>query len=149
MQFKSDAEVWEVVRRFERCEFDLAEFDHGCHLAVGMAYLSVASFEEAMARMRRALEGFSGHHGKMGYHETMTRFWLLRLVEIGGEELWQRANGAISKLGDKNLIFEYYRREVLMSPEARERWILPHQLKPTGDEAIRTTEVMPLKSDAG
>jgi len=130
MRFRTDAEVWSVVEKFEQCEFSLAEFDHANHLAVGLAYLSESGFDEALTRMRSALKRFSGHHGKQGYHETITRFWLMKLAEIPGNgALWERVNRAAELLADKELIFQYYEREVLLSAEARERWVLPQRLK--------------------
>jgi hypothetical protein len=125
MKFATDEEIWGVVKKFESCQFELAEFDHAHHLAVGMAYLSTAGFDEALERMRHSLRRFSGHHGKQGYHETMTRFWLMKLAEVEGESLWCRANEAISRFGDKNLIYKHYERERLMSEEARLEWIAP------------------------
>ena len=128
MRFRSDAEVWSVVEKFEFCTFGLAEFDHAKHLAVGMAYLE-SGFDEAMRRMRASLRRFSAHHGKTGYHETITRFWLERLGEIrasfAGEELWALCNRAAERLGDKDLIFEYYDRDRLMSEEAKLTWVAP------------------------
>ena len=131
MRFRSDAEVWSVVEKFESCTFELAEFDHGRHLAVGMAYLSAESFEEAMRRMRASLQQFSAHHGKTGYHETITRFWLEQLREVRaseqGEELWALCNRAAERLADKELIFAYYSRELLTSADARENWVAPRR----------------------
>jgi len=129
--FRNDAEVLEVVHRFEACEFGLSEFDHAHHLTVGMAYLWESDVELAMGRMRTALRQFSGHHGKMGYHETLTRFWLLRLDEvrhqIPGSSLWEACNAALGSLWGKDLVYQYYERERLMSDEARQRWVEPQK----------------------
>ncbi len=128
-----DAEVWSFVEKFERCELELAEFDHADHLAVGMAYLSAAGFAEALARMRTSLQRFSAHHGKPyqeTYHETITRFWLMKLAEVSGPSLWERVNRAVETLGNKDLIFDFYDRETLMSAAARNQWVFPQRLKP-------------------
>jgi hypothetical protein len=135
MRFISDEEVWQVVDRFERCQYSLEEFDHCFHLAVGLAYLSRATFADATEQMRTSLQRFSTHHGKQGYHETITRFWLMKLSELQGGELWKRANEAASKL-DKTLIFEYYERDNLMNDEARQSWVSP-PLKPFLSETGR------------
>lgn len=125
MTFSCDEDVWRVVAKFEACEYSLVEFDHGRHLAVGLAYLSLGSAEEAMTRMRESLVRFSRHQGKMGYHETITRFWLERLAGIRGERLCQRANQALTALADKDLVFACYEHEVLMSEIARREWVPP------------------------
>lgn len=125
MTFQTEQEIWELVTKFERCELPLAAFDHALHLAVGMAYLSVAPFDGALARMRASLERFSAHHGKMGYHETITRFWLMKLAEVPGATLPERATAATTALANKDLIFAHYGREVLMGEKARREWVAP------------------------
>ncbi len=137
MRFQSNEGVWSVVEKLERCELELAEFDHANHLAAGMAYLSGGDFAEALAKMRTSLQRFSGHHGKQGYHETITRFWLMKLAEVEGRSLWERANQAAEVLADKGLIFQFYEREVLMGDEARAKWVEPQRLKPISVPALR------------
>jgi hypothetical protein len=117
------------VEKFEKCEFGLAEFDHALHLSVGIMYLNDLAFEEAMKRMRWGLVRFSGHHGKMGFHETITRFWLLQLEQVrrecDGMSLWETVNAAIERLGRKELLFEFYSREWVMSEDAKAGWVEP------------------------
>jgi hypothetical protein len=128
----TDAEILTLVDRLERCLLAKEEFHHRDHLAVATAYLYAADFETAMDRMRATLKRFAAHHGVNGlYHETLTRFWLV-IVEQEldrGVCLEQSVRKARERLGDKNLAFEYYTRERIDSPEAREKW-LPPDLKP-------------------
>ena len=65
-----------MVETFERCDFALAEFTHARHLTVACWYLCAFSREAALEHMRRGLQNFIAHHGKQGYHETITRFWM-------------------------------------------------------------------------
>jgi hypothetical protein len=133
-RFVNDEDVRAVVRRLEACTLELPEFHHANHLAVGLAYLQAADFEGAMQLMRASLQRFSAHHGKMGYHETITRFWLWKLQQLTeanpGLGLAKLCDLAALQLGNKELIFRYYDRERLMGPEARERWIPPHREAP-------------------
>jgi hypothetical protein len=128
----TDAEILTLVDRLERCLLAKEEFHHRDHLAVATAYLYAADFETAMDRMRATLKRFAAHHGVNGlYHETLTRFWLV-IVEQEldrGVCLEQSVRKARERLGDKDLAFEYYTRERIDSPEAREKW-LPPDLKP-------------------
>ena len=130
-RYETDAEVESVVRRFEQCEFALAEFNHTCHLAVGMAYLVRHDLPTALERLRDGLRRFSAHHGKMGYHETITRFWLLMLEEVRsanpGEPLWRLCNLAVATWGSPDVIYDYYDRERLMSDNARQQWVDPNK----------------------
>src|ERR1700758_3179547 len=61
--YESDAEVEEVVRRFESCGFAVQEFDHVAHLTVAVVYLTRFGECVAMDRMRESLLRFSRHHG--------------------------------------------------------------------------------------
>ena len=68
--------VREVVEKFERCEYAPQEFTHARHLTVACWYLCTLPEKEALDRMREGLLRFTTHHGKRGYHETITRFWI-------------------------------------------------------------------------
>ena len=125
--YSNHAELDEVVRRFENCEFAIHEFDHAAHLTVAVVYVARYGESAAMERMRDALIRFSRHHGKMGYHETITRFWL-RIIASEPQDsgpLHARANKIVRKYSDKELIFRYYTREQLMSDFARANWLEP------------------------
>ena len=126
-RYKSDAEVEEVVHRFECCEFAIDEFDHVSHLTVAVVYLARYGEAVAMDRMRESLLRFSRHHGRMGYHETITQFWL-RMVAAepaASQPLYLRANEIVSMFADKDLVFQYYTRERLMSDVAKKEWVEP------------------------
>lgn len=129
-RYETIEEIEAVVHSFERCEYGVHEFDHSKHMAVAAWYLRHFSFEGALGRMRCSLLRFTEHHGVKGYHETITRFWLELaagnlLVESAGRSLVEQVNELIRKYGDKNTLFDYYTREVVMSEEARERWVEP------------------------
>ncbi len=131
--YRDAADLAEVVRRFETCEFANTEFVHAAHLGVAVAYLSELPLEEAMARMRAALVGFSRHHGRMGYHETITRFWLVLVSQFlrahcAGLPAFEAANRVVAEYADKKLLFTYYSRDFVMSDEARARWVEPDLL---------------------
>lgn len=128
--FKTDREVWTLVERLEQCRLAPEEFGHRNHLAAGMAYLHVSgSVDEALARLRGTLLRYIAHLGKTGYHETLTRFWLLRLEELrlehAGKPLHRLCEIAADDLRDKDLVYAYYDRERLMSDEAKAGWVEP------------------------
>jgi hypothetical protein len=131
------AEIEEVVRRFESCEYQPEEFFHARHLTVAAWYFAHFDVKTAEERMRSGLMKFIRHHGKNGYHVTITEFWL-RMVERTlretgrGEELLSRVNRVIRQLNHKGLIYEYFRREKVDSPEAKAGWIEPDLKKLPG-----------------
>lgn len=124
----TDAEILTLVDRLERCLLGKEEFHHRDHLAAASMYLYSSDFESALERMRTTLKRFAGHHHVSGlYHETLTRFWLQQ-VEA---KLDRRLCLSVSvkkiqeQLGDKNLAFEYYSRELINSQEAKHKWLPP------------------------
>ena len=130
--YKSSAEIAEIVRKFEACEYGKQEFYHSMHLVVAAWYLANFQPEVALDRMRSALLRFTRHHGVTAYHETITRFWLLLVQNFLQTTLQQtplhaKVNELTRVFKDKNLLFEYYDRELVMSDEARHTWIEPNR----------------------
>lgn len=132
--YRTVAEIEEIVRRFETCQYKPEEFPHTKHVTVAAWYLSHEDKEAAKERMRLGLIRFVQHHGKNAFHETITQFWLrmvddhLRRDRSTGD-LISAINEIVSRLTDKNLIYEYYSRGRLDSPEAKAGWVEP-DLKP-------------------
>jgi hypothetical protein len=131
--YRNLGEVEAVVRKFESCEYGVKDFDHGKHLTVAAFYLCQFPLEEAMIQMRSSLLRFTKHHGVKGYHETITRFWLVlvaaHLQRSEGCNLADAVNGLAQLYRDKNTLFDYYTSEIVMSEQAREDWLVP-DLKP-------------------
>jgi hypothetical protein len=130
VKYKDERELEEVVKKFEHCEYGLAEFPHARHLTVAAWYLSRLPAAEAMAAMRRSLLRFTGHHKKQGYHETITRFWMELvagfLSQDGmGRTLVESVNALLEEYSNKEIIFAYYSRDRVMSDEAKQEWLEP------------------------
>jgi len=124
----TDAEILTLVDRLERCLLGKEEFHHRDHLTVAVVYLYASDLETAMDRMRTTLQRFAGHHHVSGlYHETLTLFWLQQVEAKLDRRLCLSASvGRIQEqLGDKNLAFEYYSRELINSQEAKQKWLPP------------------------
>jgi len=120
-----------IVDRFECCDFKIEEFTHGCHLTVAAWYVCQFTSGEALVRMRAGLRRFLEHHGKQGYHETITRFWMELigscLSEMPGEtSITRRVNQVVERYGSKEVLFEYYTREHVMSDVAKKEWVEPN-----------------------
>lgn len=128
--FKNDAEVEVLVREFETCTIHPAEFRHHQHLAVALWYVTRLSYPEAIDKMRLGIQRLAAAYGKMGYHETITLFWLEMVrgfvAENRGEaSIVNLANQLAAKFADKNLINEYYSSEVINSAMAKAEWVAP------------------------
>jgi hypothetical protein len=126
--YLNEDEIREVIRKFERCEYEPAEFTHARHLTVGCWYLCSLSADEAFDRMRDRLRNFSAHHGKQGYRETITRFWI-KLLDSAmrqreDDSLLRRVNAVVA-LYPKEVLFDYYSRDRVMSDIAKREWVEP------------------------
>lgn len=103
----------------------LEPFHHRDHLRVTFLYL--AQFGEAGTRERLGqaiLRYAAARNGAAKYHETITQAWI-RLVALAAAPSFEGMLAAYPQLLDKNLLKHYYSSDVLMSEEARERWVEP------------------------
>jgi hypothetical protein len=128
--YRSDSEIRDVVEKFESCALALQEFTHARHLTVACWYLCTMPPDQALARMRTGLQRFIAHHGRQGYHETITRFWMellgAYLHGLRGEmRAIERINRAVETHLEKDLLFRYYSRDLVMSEAARHEWVEP------------------------
>jgi hypothetical protein len=128
----TDAEILTLVDRLERCLFAPSEFHHKDHLTVAVAYLYAAgfdsaSFDTAMDKLRATLARFISYHGARGYNETLTRFWLLQVEKRIDRKLClqESVKRVTAELSRKEMIYEFYSREKLNSPEAKQGWVEP------------------------
>lgn len=123
----TDCEILTLVDRLERCLLSPTEFHHRQHLTVAAAYLYSADLEAALDKMRASLLRFVAHHGGNRYHETITHFWVMQVEKHLDRSLClqdsvERATGA---LADKDLVYQYYSRELLSSDQAKQGWVAP------------------------
>ena len=128
--YREESEIREVVAKFENLEFALPEFTHVRHLTVASWYLCTLASAEALVRMRSGLQRFIAHHGRDGYHETITRFWMELLQEFLRNlpepmTTVEKINHVVEAHRDKDLLFRYYSREFVMSDRARNEWAEP------------------------
>lgn len=127
--YQTVAEIAEVVRKFADCEYSANEFTHAHHLTVAAWYLTQYPPADALDHMRASLLRFTEHYRVTAYHETITRFWLVTtwifLESHPSESLPARINELVRLHGDKNLLFQHYSREHVMSDLAKTQWVDP------------------------
>lgn len=129
--YSSENELKEVVRGFESCTTGKDSFSHQDHVAVAVWYLREDP-ERAVDLMRASLHRFLDHYGcRANYHETLTRFWILLVQrELGAlpanTPLLEATNRVVATLDDSRIAFQFYSKELVDSPAAREGWIEPN-----------------------
>lgn len=137
--FTSLAEIEQLVTAFEQTILLRAEWTHCAHLTVATWYLAQHSVETATPLIRNGIRKLNAALGIVsdadhGYHETITRFYIGLIahhLRTSGKNasLVDAVNSLLASRGHVSLPLEYYRREHLMSREARARWVEP-DLKP-------------------
>jgi hypothetical protein len=136
--FESNDEILSLVHSFEACTIHPAEFKHYQHLTIALWYVANFSYDEATLRVRTGIQKLAAAYGKMGYHETITLFWLEIVREFfarsNAGSIAELANKLATECADKNLIRTYYSEDLLTSDEAKNRWVAP-DLKPLAEFA--------------
>ena len=127
--YRDESAIREVVEKFEHCVYTPEEFTHPRHLTVACWYLCTLPEDTALIRMRESLLRFTAHHGKQGYHETITRFWTILLAEHLRHKsptmsIVRRIN-EIVPCYPKETVFDYYTRDRVMADSARREWVEP------------------------
>ena len=130
MYFKDDEEIIELVRRFESCEMNPADFRHYQHLTVALWYVRQFPYDIASEKIRGGIKKLATAYGKSGYHETITLFWLMVVRDFvarssTAESICEVANRLAASCAGKDLIKEYFSAELLATVEAKERWVAP------------------------
>ena len=131
--FTDDSQILDLVRCFESCELNPADFRHYQHLTVAFYYVRNFPYEVASEKMRAGIKKLAAAYGKDGYHETITLFWLMVVREFvanhpAGSNC-DLVNRLIADCTGKNLIGGYYSEALLATVEAKQGWLEP-DLKP-------------------
>ena len=128
--YKSEAEIVQVVQGFESCVTGKDSFSHSDHLAVAVWYLRQDE-SQALNLMRASLQRFLDHYDcRANYHETLTRFWILLVrrtlkglaPDLG---LLETTNAVVNRLNNSRIAFEFYSKELVESAAAKEGWVEP------------------------
>ena len=135
-EWPSATELEDLVNRFRARMVPKAEWTHQAHIAVGTWHVHRYGVAGALVQLREGICRLNDTHGTVnsdtsGYHETITRAYLL-LIERGLTAL-PAANPLDAKvrallktpLATKDALLAHYSRDVLLSAEARRRWIEP------------------------
>jgi hypothetical protein len=136
-RFGHSEEVLRLVARFEDATLPKAEWTHQAHLTVALWYASRLPFEEALVVVRERIRRINAAHGVAttptgGYHETITRFYVMVICGYVAEEAGEagtdwaaRANRLLARYGSRDLPLRHYTKDLLMSAEARFGWVEP------------------------
>jgi hypothetical protein len=132
---RTEAEILDLVRRFEECRLPNDEWGHREHLTVALYYLGRASLDAATDTIREGILRLNASNGiaqtlERGYHETVTVFFARKIHAFvrdrAAESLAERTAAVVERFRDyRGTVREHYSRERIMSWEARTGWVEP------------------------
>jgi hypothetical protein len=131
------ADATKTVEQFEATTLASWAWTHEAHLICGLSLLSRFGIEKAPEEMKKRLFKYNEAVGKInsdtsGYHETVTFFWI--------EAVWERlsVDGKVNfdqetldallsniDLANRNLFLKSYSEELILSVEARRKYVKP------------------------
>jgi hypothetical protein len=131
----TDAELDDLVRRFNACAVPRTEWTHQAHLAVGLWHVSQYKRKDALQRLRAGITRLNESNGVVnsatgGYHETVTRAYVALLSDFAARNADKTAAERVralleDPLSDKKALLRFYSRALLESSEARLDWVEP------------------------
>ncbi len=134
MKYKTEAEIIEMIDKFETGSIARDDWHHFDHLIVAFHYLRSMTFDDAVERMRSGIHSLLVSFGVdpaadgSPYHETLTVFWMKAVAgfisENGSNSLFE-ACSALEHTFPKDFPLSFYSRERLFSEGARIRFVEP------------------------
>jgi len=107
---------------------------HAAHLRVGLWHVNKYGADQALDLLRERIRAYNESRGQInsdtdGYHETLTRFYVLIIDGYLKQADAQRpldelGNELVARFSSRDLPLVYYSRDVLWSTEAR-GWVEP------------------------
>lgn len=126
-----------IINGFRAKTLPAKEWTHEAHLITGLWHVANFDYEEALLLMREGIRTYNESVGGMntdssGYHETITVFWVWLLNEfwkknsVDNQDFERIGNAFLkSKYADRNVAFNFYTKEFLLSREARLTFVEP------------------------
>ena len=134
MTFPHDID--EFAARFAACTLPKEEWTHQAHLAIGLWHVHRHGPDDALSRLRDGIRRLNDVHGTInsetgGYHETITRAYVLLLAQFNELQppnvpVQARVNDLLgTKFVERTFLFDFYSRDLLKSSQARKAWVAP------------------------
>jgi len=135
MSWPTESELQDLIARFQDATLPASEWTHQAHLVTGLWHVTLFNEVDALNHMRGGILRLNTAHGTpntdtRGYHETITRAYLVLLAgfvrdhaDVHGAALARTLLS--SPLAQREALFKYYSKDLLMSVAARRDWVEP------------------------
>ena len=139
---ETEGERLSRVEGFLRGTLPKTHWTHAAHLTVGSHFVYTLPFEDALVAMRGGVRAYNESVGTpntdtSGYHETLTRMWLMVLASLNEAERSASAllfaQIAVRRYGHRrDLHTRLYSFDVVRHTGARRHWMAPDMLPAGG-----------------
>lgn len=130
------AAVEEMMQQFEAGTYPKEKWTHNAHFVMALWYcyhqplrLAILSIKEGIKKYNISVGG--KNTDEAGYHETITVFYISQIMQylIQGDES-AGLEDLLTQLDHQPFLakeypYKFYSKDVLMSKEARKRWVAP------------------------
>ncbi len=129
-------EAKKLVQGFEDGSFPAKDWTHKAHFVMALWYLYHEPLHKARRLIKEGIKKFNVLNGgkntdDSGYHETITEFYIQVLVlyrltfavEDDLEALLRQLD--LQPFLEREYPFHFYTKDLLMSREARKKWVAP------------------------
>lgn len=110
-----------------------SDWTHEAHIAVSFWFNRHYNYEEAFIKMKNGIITYNESVGTVnstssGYHETMTRYWMIIIHNFLANRSFKTVSEALSEFMEspeslRHSPLEFYTKDLLFSVEARQQWI--------------------------
>lgn len=133
MKMYSIEQIQQIVQEFDSQQLAKPDWDHQAHLLVAFWYNWHLPFQPAFETVKEKIISYNTAVGtpntdESGYHETITRFWMIltrNYLEEGGFDSLEQAYNTFlqSRWATRRMPLHYYSKECLFSIDARRKWV--------------------------
>jgi hypothetical protein len=132
-------DIQELAQQFAQKTLPKAEWTHAAHIAVAFVYMhQYKDFEKAFIAISSDIKSYNVSTGTAntsisGYHETITKFWLMIINEYisctNDQDIFQQYSSFIkSSIASAGFPLLFYSDNILFSHTARQLWVEPDLL---------------------
>jgi len=130
------ATLQQIIEQFEAGTYPKEQWTHRAHFEMALWYCYHQPLPQAILSIKEGIKNYNIKTGGQntedsGYHETITMFYTRQIIHFlarTGEGLTLDellAQLDLQPFLVKDYPFNFYSKEVLMSKEARKRWVAP------------------------
>lgn len=125
-----------MVQGFEKGTLPTTEWTHKAHFVMALWYTVHFPIAEARTRIKKGIKVYNVATGgrnteDSGYHETITELYIRTIVQyqlsFAGQYDFRTLLDSLEAQPflERNFPFHFYSKELLMSREARKKWVEP------------------------